>query len=220
MCLQKEAIADDHGLMSIYQQMMTVDLFQTQYGGWSNLPWHIKFLMAAMLFGLLAAMFFGIYYLAYLKGGKIKKIMKKLTDQKPTNKKNNTLKSKVQNAKSIASSEESDSSEENDSNRAITKKPVKKQTRSAKQSPQNKLARKSTPRKSVNNQGEADKNGKGNRAKTDIGKELIKTAEKLEDIHEKIEESNKPVKGMDKLQKVKKAHDKLEKVKKKLDKDD
>ena len=50
MCQRKEAAADDHGLMEIYQQMMTIDLFQTQYGGWfSNLSWDIKFLMAIML---------------------------------------------------------------------------------------------------------------------------------------------------------------------------
>ena len=48
---------------------------------------------------------------------------------------------------------------------------------------------------------------------------MIKTAENLENIHDKIEESDKPVKGMEKLDKVKKAHDKLEKVKKKMDND-
>ena len=50
MCQHKEAAAHDHGLMEIYQQMMTIDLFQTQYGGWfSNLPWEIKSLIAMLL---------------------------------------------------------------------------------------------------------------------------------------------------------------------------
>ena len=48
---------------------------------------------------------------------------------------------------------------------------------------------------------------------------MIKTAENFEDIHDKIEASDKPVKGMEKLEKVKKAHDKLEEVKKELGKD-
>ena len=65
----------------------------------------------------------------------------------------------------------------------------------------------------------SDKTGKAGKSKIDSSKELIKTAENLEDIHDKIEESDKPVKGMEKLDKVKKAHDKLEKVKKKLDND-
>ena len=64
MCQQKEAAADDHGLMEIYRQMMTVDLFQTQYGGWfSNLSWP---LLVAMLLGLMAAISFGSYF-AYLQ---------------------------------------------------------------------------------------------------------------------------------------------------------
>ena len=46
----------------------------------------------------------------------------------------------------------------------------------------------------------------------DIGKELIKTAKKLDNIHEHVQEFDKPVRGMNKLEKVKKAHDKLEKI--------
>merc|ERR1711974_321264 len=99
----------------------------------------------------------------------------------------------------------------------VNLKPVNKST--AKKSPPKKQARKSTPQKSVQKTAEADKSGKVDQPKTDIGKDLIKTAQNLEDIHEKIEESTKPVKGMDKLEKVKKAHDKLERVKKELNKD-
>ena len=86
--------------------------------------------------------------------------------------------------------------------------------------PQNKQARRKTPQKSTKKlEAASDKTGTAGQSKTDIGKELIKTAENLEDIHDKIEESDKPVKGMEKLDKVKKAHDKLEKVKKELDND-
>ena len=46
----------------------------------------------------------------------------------------------------------------------------------------------------------------------DIGKELIKTAKKLDNIHDHVQEFDKPVRGMNKLEKVKKAHDKLEKI--------
>ena len=89
--------------------------------------------------------------------------------------------------------------------------------KTAKKSPQ--ATGKTPVSKSDKKLAEADKDEKASQAKTDIGKELIKTAQNLEDIHEKIEESNKPVKGMDKLEKVKTAHDKLEKVKKELDED-
>ena len=83
MCQQKEAAADDHGLMEIYRQMMTIDLFQTQYGGWfSNLSWP---LMVAMLLGLMAAISFGTYF-AYLHWDRVKKPMKKRTFQETTNK--------------------------------------------------------------------------------------------------------------------------------------
>ena len=168
MCQQKEAAADDHGLMEIYRQMMTVDLFQTQYGGWcSNLSWP---LLVAILLGLMGAISFGSYF-AYLHWDRVKKLMKKRTVQKTTN------------------------------NNLQDRRPTRK-----------------TPRKSEK-LAEADKNEKASQPKTDVGKELIKTAQNLEDIHEKIEESNKPVKGMDKLEKVKTAHDKLEKVKKELDQD-
>merc|ERR1711974_179205 len=157
---------------------------------------------------------------------------KKRTVRKTTNKNYNTLKpasqrvidlkSKGEKADSCDSRKESDSSEDNNSNMATTMKPVNKQimaNSTAKKSPLKKQARKSTPQKSDKKPAEADKNGKVDQPKTDIGKELIKTAQNLEDIHEKIEESTKPVKGMDKLEKVKKAHDKLEKVKKELNTD-
>ena len=79
MCQQKEAAADDHGLMEIYQQMMTIDLFHTQYGGWfSNLSWP---LMVAMVLGLMAAISFGTYF-AYLHWDRVKKPMKKRTTNK------------------------------------------------------------------------------------------------------------------------------------------
>ena len=43
--------------------MLLIDLFQTKYGRWvSNLPLHIKVLMAAMLVILLTAIAGGIYF--------------------------------------------------------------------------------------------------------------------------------------------------------------
>ena len=57
-------------------------------------------------------------------------------------------------------------------------------------------ATRKTPLKSDKKLAVADKNEKASQMKTDVGKELIKTAQNLEDIHEKIEKSNKPVKGL------------------------
>ena len=54
---------DDLGVLEIYRKMMLIDLFQTHYGGWvSNLPLHIKVLMAFMLIMILAAIGIGIYF--------------------------------------------------------------------------------------------------------------------------------------------------------------
>ena len=56
---------DDLGVLEIYRKMMLIDLFQTHYGGWvSNLPLHIKVLMAVMLIMILAAIGIGIYFAA------------------------------------------------------------------------------------------------------------------------------------------------------------
>ena len=42
-----EPAVDNHGLIEIYRQIMLIDLFETQFGGWiSNQPVHIKLLMA------------------------------------------------------------------------------------------------------------------------------------------------------------------------------
>ena len=50
---------DGLGVLEIYRKMMLIDLFQTHYGGWvSNLPLHIKVLMAALLVMVLTV---GIY---------------------------------------------------------------------------------------------------------------------------------------------------------------
>ena len=211
MCQQKEAAADDHGLMEIYRQMMTVDLFQTQYGGWFlNLSWP---LLVAMLLGLMAAISFGTYF-AYLHWDRVKKPMKKRTVQKTTNKK----KTSSQPTRKTPRKSDKNSAEAYKNEKASQPKTDigKELIKTIKKSPQ---ATRKTPFKSDKNLTEADKNEKASQPKTDVGKELIKTAQNLEDIHEKIEESNKPVKGMDKLEKVKTAHDKLEKVKKELDQD-
>ena len=56
---------DGLGVLEIYRKMMLIDLFQTHYGGWvSNLPLHIKVLMAFMLITILAAIGIGIYFAA------------------------------------------------------------------------------------------------------------------------------------------------------------
>ena len=91
MCL--EELESDHGLEQIYRQMMPVDLFQAQYGGWfSNLPWHIKSLMGLGILVLLAVICSGIYF-AYLNwqgtgAEKIKKPRKEQTAQRTENKNN------------------------------------------------------------------------------------------------------------------------------------
>ena len=54
---------DTPGMVEVYRKMMLIDLFQTHYGGWvSNLPLHIKVLMAVMLIMILAAIGIGIYF--------------------------------------------------------------------------------------------------------------------------------------------------------------
>ena len=49
--------------LEIYKKMLLIGIFQTDYGRWaSNLPLHIKVLMAAMLVILLTAIASGIYF--------------------------------------------------------------------------------------------------------------------------------------------------------------
>ena len=57
-----EPAVDNHGLIEVYRQIMLIDLFQTQFGGWiTNQPVHIKLLMALLLLILLAVIAFGFY---------------------------------------------------------------------------------------------------------------------------------------------------------------
>ena len=57
-----EPEVDNPGMLEVYRKLMLIDLFQTEYGRWvSNLPLHIKVLMAAMLVILLTAIAGGIY---------------------------------------------------------------------------------------------------------------------------------------------------------------
>ena len=59
-----EPAMDDPDLIEIYRQIMLIDLFQTQFGGWiSNLPVYIKVLLALVLLILLAVIAFGFYKL-------------------------------------------------------------------------------------------------------------------------------------------------------------
>ena len=75
-----EPETNDHGMLEIYRQMMLVDLFQTHYGSWmSNLPVHLKVLMAAMMLLLLTGITFGVYY-AHLSWDKIKRQMTELKE--------------------------------------------------------------------------------------------------------------------------------------------
>ena len=57
-----EPEVDNPGMLEIYKKLMLIDLFQTEYGGWvSNLPLHIKVLVAALLVTLLTAIAGGVY---------------------------------------------------------------------------------------------------------------------------------------------------------------
>ena len=57
-----EPEVDNPGMLEIYRKLMLIDLFQTEYGGWvSNLPLHIKVLVAALLVTLLTAIAGGVY---------------------------------------------------------------------------------------------------------------------------------------------------------------
>ena len=72
-----EPALDNDGLIEIYRQIMLIDLFQNQFGGWiSNLPVYMKLLMAILILILLAIIAFG-FYKAYmsLDMDKIKKHM-------------------------------------------------------------------------------------------------------------------------------------------------
>ena len=58
-----EPEVDNHDMLEIYRKLMLIDLFQTHYGGWvSNLPLHIKVLVAVMLVLLLTIIGVGIYF--------------------------------------------------------------------------------------------------------------------------------------------------------------
>ena len=58
-----EPEVDNHDMLEICRKLMLIDLFQTHYGGWvSNLPLHIKVLMAVMLIMILAVIGIGIYF--------------------------------------------------------------------------------------------------------------------------------------------------------------
>ena len=62
-CSCRHAQVDDPGMLEVYRKLMLIDLFQTEYGGWvSNLPLHIKVLVAVMLVLLLATVGVGIYF--------------------------------------------------------------------------------------------------------------------------------------------------------------
>ena len=61
--MQIEPEVDKAGMLEIYKEMLLIGIFQTEYGRWaSNLPLHIKVLMAAMLVILLTAIASGIYF--------------------------------------------------------------------------------------------------------------------------------------------------------------
>ena len=61
--MQIEPEVDKAGMLEIYKKMLLIGIFQTDYGRWaSNLPLHIKVLMAAMLVILLTAIASGIYF--------------------------------------------------------------------------------------------------------------------------------------------------------------
>ena len=61
--MQIEPEVDKAGMLEIYKKMLLIGIFQTEYGRWaSNLPLHIKVLMAAMLVILLTAIASGIYF--------------------------------------------------------------------------------------------------------------------------------------------------------------
>ena len=66
---------DRAGMLEIYRKMLLIDLFQTKYGKWvSNLPLHIKVLMAAMLVILLTAIAGGIYFFCHYQLGQDNKL--------------------------------------------------------------------------------------------------------------------------------------------------
>ena len=85
-----EPAMDNPDLIEIYRQIMLIDLFQTQFGGWiSNLPVYIKVLLANLILILLAVIAFGSYKLYSLDKfrkqidvliNKVKKQMNKLLE--------------------------------------------------------------------------------------------------------------------------------------------
>ena len=85
-----EPAMDNPDLIEIYRQIMLIDLFQTQFGGWiSNLPVYIKLLLANLILILLAVIAFGFYKLYSLDKfrkqidvliNKVKKQMNKLLE--------------------------------------------------------------------------------------------------------------------------------------------
>ena len=73
-----EPAVDNHGLIEIYRQIMLIDLFQTQFGGWiTNQPVHIKLLMALLLLILIAVIAFGFYKAYGLNMDKISGLVNK-----------------------------------------------------------------------------------------------------------------------------------------------
>ena len=57
-----EPAVDNRGLIEIYRQIVLIDLFQTQFGGWiSKLPLQFKLLVVLLLLILLAGIPFEVY---------------------------------------------------------------------------------------------------------------------------------------------------------------
>ena len=67
-----EPAVDNRGLIEIYRQILLIDLFQTQFGGWiSKLPLQFKLLVVLLLLILLAGIPFEVYK-AYKNFDKLK----------------------------------------------------------------------------------------------------------------------------------------------------
>ena len=76
-----EPAVDNRGLMEIYKQIVLIDLFKTQFGGWiSKLPLQFKLLVALLLLILLAGIAFGVYK-AYKNLDKLKRQLNRLEKQ-------------------------------------------------------------------------------------------------------------------------------------------
>ena len=76
-----EPAMDNPDLIEIYRQIMLIDLFQTQFGGWiSKLPLQFKLLVELLLLILLAGIAFGVYK-AYKNMDKLKRQLNRLEKQ-------------------------------------------------------------------------------------------------------------------------------------------